>query len=158
MPGLYSEKLPQGKGVPGFDTGRKSPQVLGREQQLASLGFSVVFFSGSNSRKGAQLKVLPGLLTGRMAPQVKACVCLCAEQGHRRATGEAARGARSFHQYSMDAQAARLCVSSCVGGRLAACSGHLLGYSRWLHPQELTWRGQGQTPCCWDRRMLCQLL
>jgi hypothetical protein len=56
-----------------LDTGKKSPQVLGLEQQLASLGFSVVFFSGSNSRKGAQLKVLPGLLTGRIAPQVKAC-------------------------------------------------------------------------------------
>lgn len=73
MAGLYSEWLPQGKAVPGLLTGKKSPQVFGREQQLASLGFSVVFFSGSNSRKGAQLKVLPGLLTGRMAPQVKAC-------------------------------------------------------------------------------------
>jgi hypothetical protein len=71
MPGLYSEKLPHGNGEPGFVTGKKSPQVLGREQQLASLGFSVLIFSGSNSRKGAQLYVLPGFDTGRMAPQVK---------------------------------------------------------------------------------------
>jgi hypothetical protein len=74
MAELYSEWLPQGKTLPGLLTGKKSPQVFGREQQLASLGFSVVFFSGSNSRNGAQLNVLPGLLTGRMAPHVNACV------------------------------------------------------------------------------------
>lgn len=115
MPGLYSEKLPQGKGIPGFETGRKSPQVLGREQQLASLGFSVVFLFGSNSRKGAQLKVLPGLLTGRMAPQVKACVCAA---GHRRATAEAARGARSIPARQHGRPGCRLFVSACNDGWL----------------------------------------